>query len=230
MDVDEQAADVERLAVLADPTRAALYRYVCAQREPVSRDEASAGIGVARHSVTRQLDKLAAAGLLDVQYRRLSGRSGPGAGRPAALYTRSSVELSVAVPVRHYDVAGQLMADAIGRAERTGTPVGTALVTAAAEHGQRIGDRVRTSLKGGTGPGKAALQVLDEHGYVPAVAHGDIVLTNCPFRALAVEHPEVVCAMNLALLSGVAARLPGRQLSARLLPSADRCCVVLSAN
>lgn len=230
MDVDEQAADVERLAVLADPTRAALYRYVCAQREPVSRDQASEGIGVARHSVTRHLDKLATAGLLDVQYRRLSGRSGPGAGRPSALYTRSSVDLSVAVPVRHYDVAGQLLADAIGRAGRTGTPVGEALVTAAAEHGQRIGARVGTAREDGAEHGNAALQILAEHGYEPAVTDGDIVLTNCPFRALAIEHPEVVCAMNLALLSGVAARLPGRRLSAQLLPATDRCCVVLRAS
>lgn len=229
MDVGEQAADVERLAVLADPTRTALYRYVCAQREPVSRDRASEGIGVPRHSVTRHLDKLATAGLLDVQYRRLSGRSGPGAGRPSALYTRSSKDLSVAVPVRHYDVAGQLLADAIGRAGRTGTPVGEALVTAAAEHGQRIGARVATARQGGAEQGNAALQILAEHGYEPAVTDGDIVLTNCPFRALAVEHPEVVCAMNLALLSGVAARLPGRRLSAQLLPAADRCCVVLRA-
>ena len=41
------------------------------------------------------LDKLVAHGLLDTEFRRLTGRQGPGAGRPTKLYRRSRRPLSV---------------------------------------------------------------------------------------------------------------------------------------
>jgi len=41
------------------------------------------------------LDKLLEQGLLDVEFRRISGRAGPGAGRPAKLYRLSARQLEV---------------------------------------------------------------------------------------------------------------------------------------
>ena len=45
--------DVDRAVIgissLADPVRRQLYRFVCAQTEPVSRDQAAAAVGIARH-------------------------------------------------------------------------------------------------------------------------------------------------------------------------------------
>jgi predicted ArsR family transcriptional regulator len=78
----------------------------------VSRDEAAAGVGVPRHRAKFHLDKLVGDGLLEAEYRRRSGRRGPGAGRPAKLY-RASGELAVMLPGRRYELAGQLMARAI---------------------------------------------------------------------------------------------------------------------
>ena len=73
--------DIAGLASLAEPTRRALYLYVCGQGSAVSRDEAAAGVGVPRHSAKFHLDKLVGDGLLDVEFARRTGRQGPGAGR-----------------------------------------------------------------------------------------------------------------------------------------------------
>ena len=57
---------------------------------PVSRDQASDALEIARHTAKFHLDKLADEGLLDTDFKRLSERRGPGAGRPTKLYRRSS--------------------------------------------------------------------------------------------------------------------------------------------
>ena len=113
MNRDRFGADVASIACLAEPTRQALYLYVRAQASAVSRDDAAAGVGVPRHGAKFHLDRLVDDGLLEAEYRRRSGRGGPGAGRPAKLYRRASREVAVMLPERRYELAGQLMARAI---------------------------------------------------------------------------------------------------------------------
>ena len=82
---DDFTAQVSGVGALADPARRALYRFVVGQPEPVSRDQAAAGADVARHTAKFHLDRLVDDGLLDIEFRRLSGRRGPGrAGRPSS--------------------------------------------------------------------------------------------------------------------------------------------------
>src|SRR5215216_5214521 len=89
-----QNAAIEDVAVLAEPVRRALYAHIAGQSDPVGR-AAAAAVGVSRSLAAFHLDRLVDAGLLDVTYRRLSGRTGPGAGRPAKLYQRSSREVEI---------------------------------------------------------------------------------------------------------------------------------------
>ena len=98
---------------LADPVRRELYRWVVAQAEPVSRDQAASGAGVPRHTAKFHLDRLVADGLLETEFRRLTGRRGPGAGRPAKLYRRSARQVSLTLPPRQYELAAQIMAAAL---------------------------------------------------------------------------------------------------------------------
>ncbi|MDQ3641298.1 MAG: helix-turn-helix domain-containing protein, partial [Actinomycetota bacterium] len=81
-------ADLAALAALGDPLRRRLYRFVGGQDHPVGRDEAAAGVGISRSTAAFHLDRLVDDGLLDAEFRRLTGRRGPGAGRPAKLYRR----------------------------------------------------------------------------------------------------------------------------------------------
>ena len=84
---ESQALD--RIALLAEPVRRRLYEFVVGQAGPVDRDAAANGAGIGRPLAAFHLDRLAEAGLLDVTYRRRSGRTGPGAGRPAKFYARA---------------------------------------------------------------------------------------------------------------------------------------------
>src|SRR4029079_300882 len=81
--------DLTRLAPLADPVRRALYDLLVARPDPVDRDEAAAAAGIGRPLAAFHLDRLAAAGLLDVEFHRRTGRTGPGAGRAGEVYTRA---------------------------------------------------------------------------------------------------------------------------------------------
>src|SRR5437764_7367414 len=130
--LDDFVSQVSGVSALAEPARRALYLYVAAQPEAVSRDQAAEGVGLPRHTAKFHLDKLVEEGLLDTEFRRLSGRRGPGAGRPAKLYRRSGRELVVSVPERRYDLAGQMLAEAVQRAAADGTPIRTAVAESAA--------------------------------------------------------------------------------------------------
>src|SRR5829696_7007708 len=111
--MDDFVSQVAGVSALAEPARRALYRFVVAQPEPVSRDQAAAGAALPRHTAKFHLDKLVEERLLDTEFRRLSGRRGPGAGRPTKLYRRSARQVAVTLPQRHYDLAGQILAGAV---------------------------------------------------------------------------------------------------------------------
>jgi predicted ArsR family transcriptional regulator len=227
---DDLAEGVAGVATLADPIRRDLYLYVSAQPAPVGRDQASDALGIARHTAKFHLDKLAEEGLLDTSFKRLSERRGPGAGRPTKLYARSSRQLSVILPERRYDLAGQLLASAIEAATAQGINPADALQAVAAGWGRNVADHARATAGSRPSPERllgCTCQALTEHGYEPQHSEGTIVMRNCPFDALAREHTELVCGMNLAIMAVVTEQLHEIALAARLEPAPDRCCVVL---
>jgi len=223
---DEFAADVAGVAALSEPVRRSLYRYVVAQDEPVSREDAAAGVGVAHHIAKFHLDRLAADGLLDVEYRRPPGRSGPGAGRPTKLYRRGARDIAVSLPERRYDLAGEVMAEALTIAARDAVPVPEAIHVAARAAGQHLADSAEPDSA--ASPKQMVSELLARYGYEPRATDDGVVLTNCPFHRLARTYTELVCGMNLDLIDGALDRLcPGR-LQARLDPRPNRCCVAIT--
>ncbi|HEX8803462.1 MAG TPA: hypothetical protein VF743_04695, partial [Acidimicrobiales bacterium] len=133
---------------LAERTRRALYEHVAAAGGWVSRDQAAAAVGLGRGTAAHHLDRLAADGLLEVEYRRLSGRRGPGAGRPAKLYRRARSDVAVSLPPRDYELAGRLLAEAADRARLDGVDIARALDEAARAEGRRVAGEVRRRLPG----------------------------------------------------------------------------------
>src|SRR5512132_61535 len=113
--VADRDRDLVALGLLAEPVRRDLYDWVVAQARPVGREEAAKALKITRALATFHLDRLAAAGLLEGGYRRLSGRVGPGAGRPARVYWRAGRELSISLPDRRYERVAQLFASALER-------------------------------------------------------------------------------------------------------------------
>jgi predicted ArsR family transcriptional regulator len=217
-------ARVIGIACLAEPLRRALYRFVVTQAESVSREQAAAGVGVALHLAKFHLDKLVDDGLLDFEYRRPPDRRGPGAGRPAKLYRRSPREFRVSLPERSYELAAELLAQAITNAEHDGTPVAEALQRAAREAGLRLGETLASS---GSDPRATVIAVLEESGYEPRTVPGGVLLANCPFHSLARDYTELACGMNFDLIRGLLVRVRGAKLDAKLDPGPDRCCVRL---
>lgn len=219
MNDERKTLDLAAVRLLDEPVRRRLYEWVVRQPEPVGREQAAAAGGVSRALATFHLDKLADAGLLEASYRRLSGKVGPGAGRPARVYWRAEREFSVTLPERRYARAATLFAAALERLDRSGGPP-PALVEEAHRFGAEVG---RTS---GRGSGRTRLlKALEEGGYEPfSAGNGTIRLRNCPFDALAQTHRTLVCGTNLALAEGIAAGA-GAKLQPILDPQPGFCCV-----
>jgi len=220
--------DIAGLAALEDPVRRSLYDYVADRREEVSRDEAAEAVGVSRALAAFHLDRLADAGLLDTSFRRLSGRAGPGAGRPAKLYRRSARQVEVSLPERRYELAATILATAVEESKAPET--GRALKKAARAIGERIGAEAR-DVAGPQARKQAlvasAVEALAARGYEPRREPGEVHLRNCPFHGLVAEHKALVCGMNLALLEGVVDGIGVPGVRPVLDPAPGRCCVTL---
>jgi predicted ArsR family transcriptional regulator len=212
-------ADVSAIAALDEPTRRRLYDHVVRQPGPVSRDEAAAALGLARQTAAFHLDRLADESLLDVVYERRSGRAGPGAGRPAKLYRRSTKQIEVSLPDRRYELAGRLLAQSVEESAATGAPVHEVLQRKAEEFGGQLGESAGAGL----------FDLLERFGFEPRHEAGAIVLGNCPFHTLARDHAQTVCTMNLHLLRGVVHGLGECGYAACLSPGPGRCCVRLES-
>ena len=216
MDLEHRVAGV---ASLDNALSRRAYRLVMQDRW-VTRDRVAGHLGVARSVAAFHLDKLVDAGLLTTRFERVSGRTGPGAGRPAKLYGLADAELDVSLPPRRYDLAGSLLARAVDSAGQQGVPVRDAISTVAREAGAAAareypGRGVTTRLDA----------LLEETGYAPQREGSEVRLLNCPFHKLAQEHRDLVCGMNLCFVEGALDGLGAESLRARLEPEEDYCCV-----
>lgn len=233
---------VTAIGALADPLRLRLYRFVVAHPEGVSRDAAAEALGIPLSRAKFHLDRLAEEGLLEVEYRRITGRSGPGAGRPAKLYRRAAEEFQVHLPERRYDLMGGILADAVERAQR-GAALGAAVDAAAYEAGAAAAAAGPAEAEGPGAdaadgvpdPGAArpdplaqAGELLAALGYEAEVdAAGDrLRLRNCPFDALAQQHRALVCAANRQFVRGALDHGGCAEVLAELDPCPGYCCVV----
>ncbi|MGC4109965.1 MAG: helix-turn-helix domain-containing protein [Nocardioides sp.] len=216
------------IGALADPVRRRLYDAVSARDDGVGREEAARLAEVPIHTARFHLDKLVEEGLLDVDRRRLSGRTGPGAGRPAKVYRRSRGEVAVSLPERGYDLVGRVLAAAVQRS-LDGAPLSQTLAEEARLAGQRDGTAYAVE-HGATGSElDRSAGALTGRGFEPMPDERGLVLRNCPFDALAREHTTLVCGVNHDYVGGVLDGLGCTRVSSRLDPGPDRCCVRVEA-
>ena len=216
-----------------DPTRREIYLF--------ARDAGAAGVtagavaeqfelhpNVARH----HLEKLTGGGYLVVEIARPTV-DGPAraAGRPSKRYLAGPLDATLALPLKHDDLLGGLLAralDALGPAQaealadEVGFQYGTTL---AARMDPTEGHRsVRAALA-------AVADALTAHGFAAhAEARGGglaIIAEHCPFGTTAQEHP-VICAVDRGLVRGMLSGLCGDAViteSSRAL--GDEACVSL---
>jgi predicted ArsR family transcriptional regulator len=202
-----------------DPTRREIYLF--------ARDAGEAGVtagAVAEHfdlhpNVARHhLEKLTGGGYLVVAVGKAhSGKGGDGlsraAGRPSKRYLAGPLDATLALPLKHDDLLGGLLAralDALGPAQaelladEVGFEYGTTL---ASRMDPTEGHRsVRAALT-------AVADALTAHGFAAHTEARDgrlaIVSECCPFGDTAQQYPHVVCALDRGMIRGMLAGLYG---------------------
>lgn len=204
--------DISAISSLDDAVRSQIYFYVSGAGADVSRDEAARAVGVSRRVAALHLDRLAKDGWLEVSFRRLGGRSGPGAGRTSKLYRRSEKRASVSVPARNYELMTRLLTSAVQLRD---------VEPAAVEFGTKVGASVKPRNMNGV------LENLVDSGFEPFLdAPGVVRLRNCPYHEAANETREVTCGLNLAFMQGVTAGAGLEGVTVVRENRADGCCVV----
>ncbi len=218
MDVSHVAPGLEAAAAVREPIRKRLMEFAARHQSPFTRDDAAAALGVPRSTVAFHLERLAEVGLLDVRSERVNGKTGPGAGRPSKIYSRSPAEFGFSIPNREYDLMGDLLASTLEALPNT--------------------DGIRQALgevshRAGAAAGAAAgsfEQVLDRLGCEPV---GDAAMSegmgfaNCPFGKLAAGHSDLVCAANHAYLVGAAEATGLPPGTVTLTPAKLGCCITI---
>lgn len=220
------AERLEALAALREPVRMRLYGYVARRPAAVSRDEAAQAVGVSRAMAAFHLDKLVELGLLRTEYRRLSGRTGRGAGRPSKLYRRSRREFSVMLPERNHELLARLLAETAALARNNAATDGVAH-----RYGRSFGARARKRISSHATPkrlDRCVADVVEELGFEPFDSGtGDVWARNCPFERLSRRYPSVVCEMAIEFVGGVIEGVGTSSVNVRRDEDPDRCCVVL---
>ena len=212
-----EAQQLHRISGLAGRARRSVYELVAASYpDAVDRDRVAAALSISRSLAAFHLDRLAADGFVEVSFARRSGRTGPGAGRPAKFYRRGRSETTVSVPARNYELAARVLAHAVAG------PTGR---RAAEASGHAEGIRVAEQALAADG-GTTLLAVLEQSGFEPVTENGSTRLRNCPFAALTAELDSVVCSMTRELVTGAAERLSS-EARVRAQPSPGFCCVVV---
>jgi predicted ArsR family transcriptional regulator len=182
---------VERLDAIGDSELREALLYVRGSSEPVTADDAAEMLGVHRSVARSRLERLLRAGLLEMSFARRSGRAGPGAGRPAKLYSPAPEAQALEFPSRRLPelvarLLEQVPADGREQALRSaGEDFGRDLARAA---GLRPSARVQDGLEHVC----AAVRSLGFHAALDRV-EGDTAVINtptCPLRPLVTERPE----------------------------------------
>jgi predicted ArsR family transcriptional regulator len=218
---DRSIDGVDAIALLAEPIRRRLYEHVVSQARLVDRDEAAAAVAIGRSLAAFHLDRLVDGGLLATEYHRRSGRSGPGAGRPAKFYRRAAdQEVEISLPPRRYRIAAEILTEGLAG------PDETQAVERVLDSARAAGKALAAPALAGVSNPPTLVELLRTHGYEPVEeAGGSIRLRNCPFHALAELHRALTCSMNLALLRSVASEVADARLVAESRPAEGFCCV-----
>jgi len=182
---------VERLDAIGESELREALLYVRASSEPVTADDAAEVLGVHRSVARSRLERLLGAGLLETSFARRSGRTGPGAGRPAKLYSPAPEPQALEFPARRLP---ELVARLLDRVPADGRE--QALRSAGEDFGHDLARaaRLRPSARMSYGLERvcAAVRSLGFHAVLDRV-EGDTAVINtptCPLRPLVTERPE----------------------------------------
>lgn len=200
---------MDELEAVGDPELREALLFARGRAQPVTADELADAQRVHRNVARSRLERLVEAGLLAPGYERRTGRTGPGAGRPAKTYAVEPALTSIEFPARRYEALFGLLLDALpakGRKKRlhdVGVAFGEELARAAKLH--------RSSSLGAACEGVCtAVGRLGYQASVEEVGAGTAVIATptCPLRPLVRTHPEA-SEIDRGMWSGLLAHASG---------------------
>jgi predicted ArsR family transcriptional regulator len=215
-----------------DPTRREIYLFAReAGAEGVTAGSVAEHFELHPNVARHHLEKLTGGGYLMVEIARAPvAGSARAAGRPSKRYLAGPLEATLALPLKHDDLLGGLLAralDALGpeQAERLADEVGY-------QYGNTLADRIDPTE--GHRSVRAALaavaDALTAHGFASHTEARDgrlaIVSECCPFGETAQLYPHVVCALDRGMIRGMLAGLYGEtspQFETSRPDGGDRC-------
>jgi predicted ArsR family transcriptional regulator len=202
---------MDALEAVGDPELREALRFVRSRRQAVSADELAAEQAVHRNVARARLERLAEAGLLVSRFERRSERTGPGAGRPAKVYSPAPETTEIEFPERNYAELVGLLVDTLparGRKRR--------LHELGIQLARPLARRARLSpaadLRRGVERVCDALGRLGFQASVEEVGEDSVVFATptCPLRPLVVARPELAevdrgmwCGLLEAAVDGV---------------------------
>ena len=182
---------MDPLDAIGEPTLRAALMYVRGSGEPVSADDASGVLGVHRSVARGRLERLLRAGLVEASFARRSGRSGPGAGRPAKLYSPAPEPEALEFPPRRLPALVGRLLDEVPAGRRE-----AALRRAGEDFGRELARetklRPRARLEDGLEQVCAAVRHLGFQAALERVDGDTVVISTptCPLRPLVTENAE----------------------------------------
>jgi predicted ArsR family transcriptional regulator len=192
--------DIQREArALGDPTRYRIFRYIVEADHPVNVAELTDYVRLNHNAVRQHLAVLGDANLVTEEAELRQS-----AGRPRLLYRLSSEAAGKWTTSGPYEwLAGRLSAALRTRKSPR-------------EIGRRAGVERGRNAQPFDDPTEAIERDLERSGFHPLRRERgqrvDFVLGRCPFEAVAVESPDIVCQLHLGLAEGLADGLGGLEI------------------
>jgi predicted ArsR family transcriptional regulator len=182
---------MDELQAVGDPDVRAAFLFARRSERAITADDLAGAVGIHRNVARARLERLAAAGLLEVAYERRTGRTGPGSGRPAKTYAVVPELDAIQFPERHYEELLGLIIDALperGRARR----LRDAGASFAEELADDVGLEAAPSLREGVEAVCAAMRRLGYQASVEGVGEEQAVIATptCPLRPLVRRRPD----------------------------------------
>lgn len=219
--------------VLASTSRAAVLEVLRERPDGVGVEDVAAAVGLHPNTVRAHLDVLVDGGYAA---RRTLPPSGP--GRPRVVYEAtaapddgSNYRLLAEVLTRYLaETSDRPAVDAVRAGRGWAGPRGP--VEVAADDFHRVPSGASTAGSTAEEAIAEVVRLLADSGFMPEVSadRTHIDLHHCPFRELAVEHPDVVCGAHLGMLQGALEAMSAPIEATRLLPlvEPDLCVATLA--
>ena len=182
---------MDRLDAVGESDLREALLYVRGSADPVTADDAATVLGVHRSVARSRLERLARTGVLETSFSRRSGRTGPGAGRPAKLYSPAPEAHGLEFPPRHLPALVAHLLDQLPEAGRD-----EALRNAGEDFGRdlarRAGLRSSRGVRNGLEHVCAAVRSLGFQAALERIDGDTAVIgtPTCPLRPLVTERPE----------------------------------------